>query len=45
MKSTLGFFVHIVSVGGLYVSLAHYTFRWLQNRKRKVATVIVTPSN
>lgn len=38
-ESTLGFFVHLAAIAGLYMFLAHYTFKWLQSRKRKVSPV------
>lgn len=34
-ESTVGFFVHVIAIAGLYMSVAHYTMKWLQSRKRK----------
>lgn len=32
--STLRFFLHFISIVGLYASLGHYTMKWLLSRKR-----------
>ncbi|UVC18233.1 DUF4405 domain-containing protein [Mesorhizobium onobrychidis] len=34
-NSTLGFFLRVLSIIGLYASLAHYTLKRIQNRKRR----------
>jgi hypothetical protein len=32
--SVAGFFVHCVAIAGLYMFLAYYTMKWVQQRKR-----------
>ena len=39
-ESTVGFFVHVVAIAGLYMSIAHYTMKWLQSRKRKAQSQV-----
>lgn len=34
-ESTVGFFLHVAAIAGLYMAVAHYTMTWLQSRKRK----------
>lgn len=34
-ETAMGFFVHVVAIAGLYMSIAHYTMKWLQGRRRR----------
>ena len=36
-ESSLGFFVRLISIAGLYVFLAHYTMKWMQDRRRRTS--------
>lgn len=38
--STLGFFLHVMSIVGLYASLAHYAVKRIQNRKRRKSSSV-----
>jgi hypothetical protein len=38
-ESSLGFFVRLISIVGLYVFLAHYTMKWMQDRRRRTSPV------
>jgi hypothetical protein len=44
-ESTVGFFGHLVAIAGLYMSLAHYGFKWLQERKRKAPSAVRAQRN
>ena len=39
-ESTFGFFLHAVSVVGLYVILAHYVMKWMQGGKRRTTPAL-----
>lgn len=34
-ESVLGFFIHCITIGGLYMFLTYYAVKWIQGRKRK----------
>jgi hypothetical protein len=38
-ESALGFFLHLLSVMGLYVCLIHYTLKWVDVRQRRAQAV------
>jgi hypothetical protein len=40
-ESSLGFFVRHISIAGLYVFLAHYTMKWMQDWKRRTAPGLI----
>lgn len=44
-ESSLGFFVRLISIVGLYVFLAHYTMKWMQDRRLRTAPAPLTTTD